>query len=100
MKEKVCTRYDPDCYGCQLRSKDIALSASATPSRQNSVPPRAADPAWERGVAGEHRPDGSWLPYLNSNLDPMPIKEYGENRHQVDEGIRRNKSPEQKVSAP
>lgn len=89
----VCAVYDPNCYGCQLRAKGVGLSAAAIPSRQNSVPPATPNPAWERGRAGEHRVDGSFMPYLDKNDSPMPIKEYTENRHKVDEQVRRLKQP-------
>lgn len=85
----VCATYDPDCYGCRLRAKAIGLSSAAIPSRQNAIPPRKADPAWERGVAGTHRPDGTFVPFLTKDLNPMGVKEYGENRHKVDEQVRR-----------
>jgi hypothetical protein len=38
------------------------------------------NPAWERGIKGEHRPDGSFMPYLNGDMDPIRMKDWGENR--------------------
>lgn len=38
------------------------------------------NPAWERGIKGEHRQDGSFMPYLNGNMDPIRMKDWGENR--------------------
>lgn len=77
------------CYGCQLKAKDFSLSAAAAPSRQNNVRPRQPDqPSWEKGRAGEHRADGSFMPYTDANLRTIPIKEYGEKRHKLD-SIRR-----------
>lgn len=94
-----CDTFDPNCYGCQLRAKGIGFSAAAMPTRQNSVPPRAADPAWERGVAGEHRPDGSFIPYLNATTsEPIGVKEFGEKRHIYEQAIQDLHSPDTKVS--
>jgi hypothetical protein len=86
------TEYVEGCYGCELRHKGIRLSAAAIPSRQNSVPPTTPNPAWERGVAGEHRPDGSFMPYLTPDREPMPIKQYTETRKSVDNAVRRLKT--------
>jgi hypothetical protein len=80
--------YDPDCYGCQLRHKGIALAAAAIPSRQNAVKPRTPDPAWERGRAGEYRNGGTFMPYLGADMEPIPIKEFGEKRRTF-EDVRR-----------
>lgn len=91
--------YDPDCYGCQMRDKGNFLHASAIPSRQNSVPPRAADPAWERGVAGEYRVDGSFVPYLRADGEKIGVKEFGEKRHQYEQVIKELHTPDTKVSA-
>ena len=79
----VCDGYDPDCYGCRLRSKGVAISPAATPSRRNTVAPPTADPAWERGVAGERRPDGSFMPYLNDKGSRLHLKEAGERRREI-----------------
>lgn len=53
----------------------------------NSAAPAKADPAWERGVAGEYRSDGSFVPYLTMQGgagDVMHVKEYAENRHKIE----------------
>ena len=81
----VCETYDPDCYGCQLRSKRVGLGASAIPSRQNKVPPRKVqDPSWEKGRAGETRADGSFMPYLDRQGQPMGVKELSSKRSVVE----------------
>lgn len=36
---------------------------------------------WERGIKGEERRDGSFMPYLNGNGDPIRMKDWSENRH-------------------
>ena len=51
------------------------------------------DPAWERGIKGEHRPDGSFMPYLNGNLDPIRMKDWGENRRTYEAGLAELRKP-------
>lgn len=37
--------------------------------------------SWEKGIAGEHREDGSFMPYLNADgLHPMNVKQFADNR--------------------
>lgn len=88
------TVHDPDCgcdtYGCQLRRKGVDFSGAATPTRRARRPFRKAEqPSWEKGKSGEHRADGSFMPYLNERGTPIGVKEYGENRHRLSE-IRRH----------
>jgi hypothetical protein len=63
------------------------------PSRMNSVPPPTANPAWERGIVTEKRPDGSVMPILNKNMKPLRVKEYSENRRAIDAQLRKVKNP-------
>lgn len=91
----LCEEYREDCYGCHLREKGIALAGDATPSRRDDrrfVPPRRHEPTWEKGRAGEYRPDGSFMPYLTPTGGRMGIKSYSENRRKVDERVRRLKT--------
>lgn len=88
----------PNCdahYGCQLRTKGVAVLPSATPSRtacrQQPARPMVA-PSWEKGVAGEHRPDGSFMPYLNDHREVMGVHEFAEKRHDVTEAVKRLKT--------
>lgn len=91
----VCNRgCQPPCsYGCQLRQKGVAVAPSALPSQMNSVPPPKANPAWERGIVTETRPDGSRVPILDSNLRPIRVKEYAQKRREIDAGLRKVKNP-------
>jgi hypothetical protein len=86
-----------DTYGCKRRREGLfALSSAATPTRARHLPFR--DPAkvnhtsWENGMAGEHRPDGSFMPYLRSDGGPLKLKEYSENRSSLDDIRRRQLS--------
>ncbi len=78
---------DPPCsFGCELRQKNIVGNIK---SRMNSIPPRTADPAWERGIVTTPRPDGSRMPILRpGTTSPLRVKEYGENRRTIDAGLR------------
>jgi hypothetical protein len=75
----------------------FTLSSAATPTRRRHQPFR--EPAkvnhcsWENGVAGEHRPDGSFMPYLTASGGRMHLKEYAEDRVALD-SIRRQQVAE------
>jgi hypothetical protein len=80
--------HDPDCYGCVLKAKDLSYSSQAMPTRGRRQPFRPMQqPSWEAGVAGEHRPGGGFMPYLDGNLNEIGVKEMAENRVKND-GIR------------
>lgn len=88
------TTHAPDCgcptYGCTLRRKSIGFSADATPTRRAQRPFRPKqDPSWEKGVAGEKRVDGSFMPYLDSSGRKIRVKEAGERRRELTEIRRR-----------
>lgn len=70
------------------REHGLNVAPSALPSRTPGAAPATPDPAWERGIVTETRPDGSVMPMLNDHLEPIPIKAYGENRRHY-EGIRK-----------
>ena len=75
--------HDPysGCYGCELKGKNLTLASAATPTRGRHQPMRPmVEPSWEKGKAGEHRPDGSFMPYLDSQLDPIGVKEMADKR--------------------
>lgn len=89
----------PGCvehFACKLRAKNFALGPAIQTNRisnQRRTGPRTPDPAWERGVKGEVRPDGSFMPYLSPTTGAkLRVKEYGENRRQIDERVKRLKT--------
>lgn len=45
------------------------------------------DPSWERGIAGEHRPDGSFMPYVDHNLVPMSVKKFADHRGSFEQQV-------------
>jgi len=75
--------YDDDStYGAQLRSKGVIVDAGAAKSTRRGKPSSNAEyNGWERGVEGEHRPDGSFMPYLNGEGSPIRKKAMSEGRH-------------------
>lgn len=82
------TDCDCDTYGCVLRRKGIALSNAATPNRPKRRPWRPGNqPSWEKGLAGEKRGGGTFMPYLDKNPDGsmrrVHVKEGGERRHEI-----------------
>lgn len=79
-----------DDFGCRI--KHAQFSVAATPSRMNQVAPRVPNNSWEKGVAGENRCDGSFMPYLTTARAPMGVHEYATRRHEVTEQVSRLKS--------
>jgi len=85
--------HPPECectgsYGCRKRRQGFSLSSDATPTRIGRRPYR--DPAkhnhnsWEAGIAGEHRPGGTFMPYLRADGTRMGVKEFADNRHHLE----------------
>jgi len=89
---------DPDtvCQDCGGTVKRIlqapALTAAAAPSRMNKVPPPKANPAWEKGIAGQHRRDGSFVPYVHADGSRIGVKEFADNRTKFERIIREKKN--------
>jgi hypothetical protein len=80
-------------YGCQLRLKGITVSSSATPSRgKRGKPAEHTNNSWEKGIAGENRGHGTFMPYLNDKGKPMSIKQGSEQRHKIKEIRARQKA--------
>ena len=89
---------NPDmiCQDCGEAVKRVlqvpALTAAATPSRRNKVPPPKANPAWERGIAGEHRRGGTFVPYLDSEGKRIGVKKFADNRTKYERILREKKN--------
>ena len=87
--DKVCQ----DCGGTVKRILQApALTAAAAPSRMNKVPPPQADPAWERGIAGEHRRGGTFVPYLDGEGKRIGVKDFADNRTKYERILREKKN--------
>lgn len=78
------------CFGCRVgsgTSDTFELGAAAKVSRaidRKFVNRPMKDPSWENGVAGEHRPGGTFVPYKTASGKEISIKEYGERRRVID----------------
>jgi hypothetical protein len=75
--------------GC-FKEKANSISTGSVPGGANEKKgkPSRAEPVWEKGVAGEHRPGGGFVPILNEAGAPMPIKEYTEKRRDITSKVR------------
>jgi len=75
---------DCDLYGCQLRRKGVRYSSSATQTMRARRPFRKpSNTSWEAGPTGEHRADGSFMPYLDGAGRKIRVKEMGERRQEL-----------------
>lgn len=85
---------DCDNYGCQLRRKGIRLGYDASPTARSRRPFRPSkQPSWEKGLAGERRADGSFMPYTDTSGRKIHVKEFGERRRELTEARRRQVRP-------
>lgn len=71
-----------------LRRQSVQLSPAATPSKDRKVRPLGkpkGDNSWERGIAV----DGRGMPLLREDGRHIGVKEYGEQRHSIEDARRR-----------
>lgn len=81
-------------FGCKLKS--IQFDPYSMPSRLHpSVAPRRPNPAWERGIPTDRR----GMPFLKGDGTPMGVKEYAQNRSQIDERRRRLHNSTEPITA-
>lgn len=80
-------------YKEKLRS--LAFGGVPGGARTEKGVRQAPNPAWERGLTGEHRRDGSFMPYLDGGLNPIRQKQFGENRHEYETAIKELRTPAQ-----
>ena len=93
--QQIADNPDKVCQDCgEETAKRIlqspALTAAAAPSQKNKVPPPQANPVWEKGIAGEHRLGGTFVPYLSNDGSRIGVKDFADNRKKY-EGILREK---------
>jgi hypothetical protein len=70
------------CFRHKLRS--IQFTPSCTPTRRNTIPPRTPQNSWERGVATDNR----GMPLLDSNMEPIGLKELANNRSTIEGALK------------
>lgn len=71
----------PGTYGEKLRSKGVQVSTKGMVRRNDKPPAPHRYNNWEKGIAGEDRPGGTRMPYLDANGGVIPIKEFTEGKH-------------------
>tara|TARA_R100001530_G_scaffold124428_1_gene92614 strand:+ start:122 stop:472 length:351 start_codon:yes stop_codon:yes gene_type:complete len=95
--QQIADNPDEVCQDCgEETAKRIlqspALTAAAAPSTKNKVPPPQANPAWEKGIAGEHRRGGAFVPYLNADGERIGVKKFADNRTKYERILREKKN--------
>ena len=95
--QQIADNPDEVCQDCgEETAKRIlqspALTAAAAPSTKNKVPPPQANPVWERGVAGEHRRGGTFVPYLDGEGQRIGVKDFADNRKKYERILREKKN--------
>jgi putative FmdB family regulatory protein len=95
--QQIADNPDTVCQDCGEEAvrrilQSPALTAAAAPSTKNKVPPPQANPAWERGIAGEHRPGGTFVPYLDSEGKRIGVKKFADNRKKYERILREKKN--------
>lgn len=89
------------CHECDGEYRRVwgtfQVDPRATPNRRHVLPsdPRKInwisknEPSWEKGVSGERRADGSFMPYLDKEGQLIRVKAYGEQRHELEDARRK-----------
>ena len=77
--------HDPGCecdtYGCRLRRKGVQVSHAGMVRHNDKAPSAHRYNQWEKGIAGESRPNGTRMPYLDKNGSVIPIKAFSEGKY-------------------
>jgi len=71
------------CFAAKARSVSFGRVPGTGRIQTLKSVPEPDQPSWEKGLAGERRPGGGFMPYLNDEGSPMGIKEGGERRHEI-----------------
>lgn len=84
-----CTEH----YGCSLRAKGLQVTPSSTPRRHNRRPFRKQEPpAYNKQIAGDRRPDGSFMPYRDANMTVIGQKQFDERSRELTSKLREVRS--------
>ena len=71
-------------YAERLRDKGFQVSPAGMVRHNGKPPAKPRYNNWEKGRAGEHRPDGSFMPYIDGKGSEIPIKKMAEKRYEKD----------------
>lgn len=86
---------EADAYREKLRSLSFGTvpGGSRTASAGKLRKPDLNN-GWERGIKGERRVDGSFMPYIDQNGDPIRMKQWSENQHGYEEQLAQLRKPQ------
>ncbi len=87
---------DEEKAKAEYREKLQSLGFGKVPggNRTGKFKPRPMPkPSWEAGVKGEHRPDGSFMPYLDKHGAPIGVKQWGEDRRNYEAKLAELRNP-------
>lgn len=73
-----------DAYACELRRKAPQVGVAGMVRHNGKPPSKPRYNQWEKGKAGEHRPGGAWMPYIDGKGSEIPIKKYSEGTFRKD----------------
>lgn len=62
--------YDDDgeiCFGCKVKTISTDPGQARITQGYGGKRREVKEPSWEKGLAGEHRPGGGFMPYLDDN---------------------------------
>lgn len=81
------------CFRCHVAGLTLGLPKDM-PSRTNYAknPPKQYNNAYERGVPTDRRPDGSVMPYLRADGDPMFQREFNAKKRLIEDNRRRTEA--------
>lgn len=88
--DEVCPTLERPCFKCHLESLTLGLP-SDLPTRTNYLknPPKPLDDHYGHGLPRSRRPDGSEMPFLRADGDPMFQREFDQKKHLIDDNRRR-----------
>jgi hypothetical protein len=88
--DELCPTREVPCFKCHLRGVTIGMPSDfRSRSTYLKAAPRKPGMSYEKGVPVSHRPDGTVMPYLRSDGDPMHQKEFDSKRHLIRENMER-----------
>lgn len=71
------------CFTDRVRTQHLGVPTKDS-TRTVTPPSTMQAPSWEKGVAGEYRPGGGFVPYIGAGkASPMGIKEAAEKRTEI-----------------
>lgn len=91
--ESSPTPPDADSYKAKLKSLSFGSVPGGTRQGRAKLRPKQASNSWEAGVKGERRVDGSFMPYIDQDMNPIRMKQWSENRHAYEAQVTELRKP-------